>query len=202
MANTNRLRNAATGSRWLLLLLGGGGIAGCSSSSSSWSNTRSIYLRNQTAAELRLTWKIPRASFQPGAPEQWPREVGAALIEPGGLPPRIICSLVDTVLDNYQQPLPVQSHSVAGDSLALTVRLAPGARYLHSSFAESFHHSDPDQHSVGGCTFLPCTLQWRSADGHLHHQVLQPLTWRSAQDQEADRQLTKSYDLVRYIEVK
>jgi hypothetical protein len=106
------------------------------------------------------------------------------------------------VLDNYEHPLPVQSQLVAGDSLALTVTLAPGARYLISSFAESFHHSDPDQHSVGGCTFLPCTLQWRSTNGHLQQQVIQPLAWRSAQDQEAERQLTKSYDLVRYLEYK
>ena len=192
---TGKVLNVSKGSLRFLFLLGLGSAVGCSAS---WLNTRTIYLRNQTAADLLLTWKIPCANLVP--PEHSQQGPGAALMESGGIPPHLECSPSDTLLDNYEQTLLVHSHLVAGDSIALMVKIAPGTSYLLSNHIESFHHSDPDQHSMGGFTFLPCTIQWTTAGGQLQHRSIHPLAWRKEQDQEADRKWTSSYNLVRYID--
>lgn len=177
----------------LLLLMGLGGIVGCSAS---WRNSRTIYLRNQTAADLLLTWKIPCARLQPAGP--WSPGVG--LMEPGGLPPRLLYSLTDTLLDNYEQTVPLHSQPAAGDSILLTVKIPPGTTYLISSYEESFQHSDPDRHEMGGFTFLPCTIRWLTTSGHPQHRFIHPFEWRQEQDQEANNKWTNSYELVRYFD--
>jgi hypothetical protein len=182
----------------LLGCLGLLGLAGLVSCSTSWHNQRFVYVRNYSSGELRLTWKISRARRQ----ETDPGEPGAALIEPnGGVAPALRYSAADTVLDNYEQALPIQSQRAGGDSLLLTIRLPPGTTYLVSSYQESFRQFGLHQYEVAGCTFLPCTVSWVTAEGQRQQRFLHPLAWRQAQDREAQgKWWTNSYTLVRYVD--
>jgi hypothetical protein len=185
-------RKVGLGCLWLL------GLAGLGSCSTSWQNQRFVYVRNHSPGELRLTWKIPRARLQETDP--WPP--GAALIEPnGGVAPTLRYAAADTVLDNYEQALPIQSQRVGGDSLFLTIRLQPGTTYLVSSYQESFQQFGLHQYELAGCTFLPCTVSWVTAEGQRQQRRLYPLAWRQAQDREAQgKWWTNSYTLVRYVD--
>lgn len=178
----------------MLLLLG---LVGTMSCSTSWQNSRSVYVRNCSASELRLTWKVARAQLHPTTPSS----PGASLIEPGGVAPELRYSVADTVLDTYEQPLPVHSQRVGGDSLLLTVRLRPGATFLVSSYQEFFHQFGLHQYQMGGCTFLSCTVSWITSQGQRQQRIIYPLQWRQAQDEEAHRKWwTNSYTLVRYLD--
>lgn len=185
-------RKVGLGYLWLL------GLAGLSSCSTSWQNQRFVYVRNHTASELRLTWKIPRARLQ--ATNPWPP--GAALMEPtGGVAPTLRYAAADTVLDNYGQTLPIQSQRAGGDSLWLAIRLQPGTTFLVSSYQESFRQFGLHQYQFAGCTFLPCTVSRVTAEGQLQQRLLHPLAWRQAQDREAQSKWwTNSYTLVRYLD--
>lgn len=186
-------RKLSLGYLWLL------GLAGLGSCSTSWQNQRFVYVRNHSAGELRLTWKIPRARLQAANP--WPP--GAALIEPnGGVAPTLRYA-ADTVLDNYAQALPVQSQRAGGGSLRLTIHLQPGTTYLVSSYRASYQQFGLHQYQIGGCTFLPCSVSWVTAEGQRRQRRLHPLAWRQAQDRQAQgKWWTNSYTLIRYVDYR
>ncbi|SFQ78617.1 hypothetical protein SAMN04515668_4344, partial [Hymenobacter arizonensis] len=93
-----------------------------------WENSRRVFVRNRTGAEVRLTWHVP-CPARP-FPSPWPGDgAEVAVVEPDATHrPRLVPHGRDTLWAGWRDTVRAHVAPIPGDSVAVTVRLAAGTR--------------------------------------------------------------------------
>ncbi|SFQ82517.1 hypothetical protein [Hymenobacter arizonensis] len=165
-----------------------------------WENSRRVYVRNRTGAEVRLSWHLACAP-RPCGP--WPAQgYEADVVEPEAtFRPRLVPRGRDTLWAGWRDTVRAHVAPIPGDSVAVTVRLAAGTRFLVAERNEAYRHAPTDGTRVFDFALVPGTARWVDAAGHVHRRRLHPRRWRARQDEEAAQQQSRSYSLERDIDL-